>query len=167
MPPKLPKWNQAPDFSVQYSCRSYPRQKGAKFSSIVLGPFKNLVAFRWPMVILLSWGLIFLYLYIFFVAIPPTVPITSTDGQTTDSFRAGVFAFIAWWLTNMLLIGIMLNSGSCERLKDYVADYYLESYTPSTLPDDLETMREVYKGQVDFEERPPLDRPNWLQRDLR
>lgn len=168
--PKHVTWDHAPDFSVQYSCRTYPRKKGAKFSSIIIGPFKNLVAFQWPMVILLSWGLIFLYLYIFYAAIPPTVPLNSTDGQTIDDTRAGLFAFVAWWITNALLIGIMVNSGSCDRLKDFVADYYTEAYTPNRIPEDLESMAELYEAndgpKLAAGARPAFldDVPSWVPR---
>ena len=162
------KWDKTPSFDVQYSCRTYPRQKGAKFSSIVLGPFMNLVAFQWPMVVLLSWGLIFLYAYVFFAAIPPTVPLNSTDGQTIDTLRAGILTFIAWHITNMLIIGIMINSGSCNRLRDYVADYYLEQYTPDAIPDHLEKMADAYiQGGGEVNEGPRnLEMPYWLLRDL-
>lgn len=162
------KWDHTPDFDVQYSCRTYPRQKGAKFSAIVLGPFKNLVAFQWPMVVLLAWGLFFLYLYVFMVAIKPTVPLNSSDGQTIDTLRAVGLAFAAWHITNMLIIGIMINSGSCNRLRDYVADYYLERYSPEYIPDHLETMAGAYiRGGGDVVYGPRnLEIPLWLQREL-
>lgn len=155
-------WNRSPAFFTQYSCRTYPTGSGDKFNLIVLGPLKNLVAIQFPFVALASWGLLWLYGYLFFAVLEPTVPFNSADGQTIDDARAALTTFIAWYLTNMILIGLMYANGSCDGIVNYVEDYYREPYNEDSVPEDLRDFVDEYKAHAGITAGQQAPPPEWL-----